>query len=176
MKGSSILAGLILIAVGVIFLLMPLFPNVFDVLNISQQWPLIIVLIGGMFILGALLGSPGLAVPGSIVGGIGLLLYYQNATNSWETWAYAWALIPVFIGIGVILSNAISGNLRAGIKQGGQLIIIGLILFLVFGSFLGAGFGSSFGLAILLIGAGLWMIVRIFTKGKEDEPVKQDLE
>ncbi len=176
MKGSSILAGLILIAVGVIFLLMPLFPNVSDVLNIDQQWPLIIVLIGGMFILGALLGSPGLAVPGTIVGGIGLLLYYQNATNSWDTWAYVWTLIPVFIGLGLILSNALAGNLASGIKQGGRLIIIGLILFLVFGSFLGAGFGSSFGLAILLIGIGLWMVLRIVFKSKEDDAGKQELE
>lgn len=169
MKGSTIFAGLILIAVGVIFLLMPLFPNVSDMLNIDQHWPLIIVLIGGMFILGALLGSPGLAVPGSIVGGIGLLLYYQNLTGNWQTWAFAWTLIPVFVGIGIILSNAIAGDLASGLKSGGRLILIGLIMFLIFGSFLGAGFGGSFGLAILLIGIGLWMVFRVFLKNKQEK-------
>lgn len=169
MKGSTILAGLILIAVGVIFLLMPLFPNVSDMLNIDQHWPLIIVLIGGMFILGALLGSPGLAVPGTIVGGIGLLLYYQNLTGNWQTWAFAWTLIPVFVGIGIILSKAIAGDLASGLRSGGRLILIGLIMFLIFGSFLGAGFGRSFGLAIVLIGIGLWMVFRVILKGKQDK-------
>jgi len=120
MKGTTILAGLILIAVGVIFLLMPLFPNVSDVLNIDQHWPLIIVLVGAMFILGALLGSPGLAIPGSIVGGIGLLLYYQNLTGNWQTWAFAWTLIPVFVGIGIILSKAIDGDLASGLSGLGK--------------------------------------------------------
>jgi len=169
MKGTTILAGLILIAVGVIFLLMPLFPNVSDMLNIDQHWPLIIVLVGGMFILGALLGSPGLAIPGSIVGGIGLLLYYQNLTGNWQTWAFAWTLIPVFVGIGIILSKAIDGDLASGLKSGGRLILIGFILFLVFGSFMGAGLGRSFGLAIVLIGLGLWMVIRVFMKNKQEK-------
>ncbi len=169
MRRSSILAGLILIAVGVIFLLMPLFPNVSDLLNINQQWPLIIILVGGMFLLGAFLGSPGLAIPGSLISGLGLLMYYQNSNNAWNTWAYAWTLILVFIGIGIILSRAIEGDLASGLRKGGRLIVIGLILFLVFGSFLGAGFTSSVGLAILLIGIGLWMVARILFNGKRGD-------
>ena len=169
MRRSSILAGLILIAVGVIFLLMPLFPNVADSLNINQQWPLIIILIGGLFLLGAFLGSPGLAVPGSLISGLGLLMYYQNINNAWNTWAYAWTLILVFIGIGIILSRALGGDLASGLRQGGRLIVIGLILFLVFGSFLGAGFTSSVGLAILLIGIGLWMVARILFNSKRGD-------
>ena len=161
MRRSSILAGLILIGAGVLFLLMPLFPNVSDLLNINQQWPLIIILVGGMFLLGAFLGSPGMAVAGSLISGLGLMMYYQNNNNAWNTWAYAWTLIFVFIGIGIILSHAIEGTLASGLRKGGRLVVIGLILFLLFGSFLGAGFSSSVGLAILLIGIGLWMVVRI---------------
>jgi hypothetical protein len=158
-----------LIAVGVIFLLMPLFPNVSDVLNINQQWPLIIIAVGGLFIVGAFLGSPGLAVPGSLISGLGLLLYYQNANNAWNTWAYAWTLIFIFIGIGIILSRAIDGDLASGLRQGGRLVVIGLILFLVFGSFLGAGLNSTVGLAILLIGIGIWMVARIIFSGKRGD-------
>ena len=167
MKGSTILAGLILIAVGVILLILPLFPNVADVLNIEQQWPLIIVLVGALLMVGAFLGSPGLAVPGSIVGGIGLLLYYQNVTNNWSSWAYAWALIPVFVGIGIIISRGIVGDLSSGVREGGRLIAIGLILFFIFGSFLGAGWGSTIGLAVLLIGIGVWMIARMLIGRKK---------
>jgi hypothetical protein len=39
--------------------------------------------------------------PGSILAGIGGIFYYQNLTNDWESWAYIWALIPGFVGIGV---------------------------------------------------------------------------
>jgi len=166
MKGSTILAGLMLIAVGVILLLLPLFPNVSDLLNINQHWPLLIVFIGGLFLLGAFVGSPGLAVPGSLLGGIGLMLYYQNVNSAWSSWAYSWTLILVFIGIGIIISRAIQGNLSAGIREGGRLIVIGLILFAIFGSFLGLGLGISFVLAIVLIGIGIWMVARVFFKGK----------
>ncbi|MGB3713910.1 MAG: hypothetical protein WA996_05710 [Candidatus Promineifilaceae bacterium] len=169
MRRSSIFAGLILIGAGVLFLLMPLFPNVSDLLNINQQWPLIIILVGGMFLLGAFLGSPGLAVPGTLISGLGLLMYYQNTNNAWNTWAFAWTLIFVFIGIGIILSHAIGGNLALGLRQGGRLVVIGLILFLVFGSFLGSGFTSSVGLAILLIGIGLWMAARVIFRGKRGD-------
>ena len=167
MRGSSILAGLILIAVGIIVLLLPLFPNVSDFLNIDQQWPLIIVVVGGMFILGALLGSPGLAVPGSIVSGIGLLLYYQNLSGNWASWAYAWTLIPAFVGVGIILSHAISGDFAGGLKAGGGLIAIALVMFLIFGSFLPGGFDGTLGLAIVLIGVGLWIVLRVFVKDKQ---------
>ena len=94
MRRGSIIAGLILIAVGVLLLVLPLFPSLSDIINIDKQWPLIIVGIGGLFILGALLGAPGLAIPGCVIGGIGLMLYFQNLFDAWETWAYAWALIP----------------------------------------------------------------------------------
>ena len=83
MRRGSIIAGVVLIAAGALLLVLPLFPNVSDFINIEKQWPLIIVGVGGFFILGALLGTPELAVPGAIVGGIGLMLYYQNLFDAW---------------------------------------------------------------------------------------------
>jgi hypothetical protein len=94
------------------------------------------------------------------------MLYYQNVNSAWSNWAYSWTLILVFIGIGIIMSRAIQGNLSAGIREGGRLIVIGLILFAIFGSFLGLGLGISFVLAIVLIGIGIWMVARVFFKGK----------
>ena len=164
MRKSSILAGLILIAVGTLVLLLPLFPNVADIIDINRMWPLIVVSIGGLFILGALLGAPGLAIPGCIIGGIGAMLYYQNLNNALDTWAYSWTLIIVFVGIGIFLMHLLEGEAATGIREGGRLVVIGLIMFLVMGSFFGAGPGISVVLAAILIGIGIWIVIRTFLK------------
>jgi hypothetical protein len=106
-----------------------------------------------------LAGVPGLAVPAAIAGGIGALLWWQNSTDHWETWAYAWSLIPGFVGVGIILNGLLSGNVRSGLIGGGWLIIISLILFFIFGSFLGGLelFGAYW--PILLIALGLLILV-----------------
>jgi hypothetical protein len=170
MNRGSIVGGVILILVGLFFLLLPLFPNVSANLDIEQQWPLIIVAIGGLFLLGALIGAPGLAVPGSIIAGLGLLMYYQNANDAWETWAFAWTLIPGFVGVGTILYQALEGNFRQGLRDGGRLIVISLIMFIIFGSAFG-GFGNlNFAWAIGLIALGLWILVRnLFRDRKSDK-------
>jgi hypothetical protein len=161
MRISSIVAGLILILVGLFFLLLPWFPNLADAINIELVWPLIIVGVGLLFLLGALLGAPDLAIPGGIVAGIGLMLYYQNANDAWESWAYSWTLIPGFVGIGIVIQQTLKGRARKGIHDGGQLIIISLIMFLVFGS-LFTGFLNFITVAALaLIGAGLWQLMKV---------------
>ena len=166
MRRGTIIAGLILIAAGALLLILPLFPNVSDFINIEQQWPLIIVGVGGLFILGALLGTPGLAIPGCVLGGIGLLLYYQNLFDAWHTWAYAWALIPGFVGVGIILMEFLQGHTAKGLREGGQLILISAILFLVFGAFLGGWASFGFVMAILLIGLGVWSLARAIRGGR----------
>ncbi len=168
MNRGSIVGGVILILVGLFFLLLPLFPNVSANLDIEQQWPLIIVAIGGLFLLGALMGAPGLAIPGSIIAGLGLLMYYQNMNDAWETWAFAWALIPGFVGIGIVIARALKGEARRGVREGSGLIIISIVLFFVFGSFLGGGFSFGLVLALFLIGFGLWLVYKtIFSTGRD---------
>jgi hypothetical protein len=176
MNRGSIVGGVILILVGLFFLLLPLFPNVSANLDIEQQWPLIIVAIGGLFLLGALIGAPGLAIPGSIIAGLGLLMYYQNTNDAWETWAFAWTLIPGFVGVGTFLSQALDGNFRQGLRDGGRLIVISLIMFIIFGSIFGE-FGSlSFAWAIGLIALGLWILARnlILDRKAEKEKSKEE--
>jgi len=165
MRRSSIVAGIILILVGLFFLLLPFFPNLGQFINIEQQWPLIIVAVGGLFLLGALLGATGLAIPGSIIAGIGGLLYFQNLFNAWESWAYAWALIPGFVGVGILIARILEGETRRGLREGGGLIVISLILFFVFGAFLGGGFSFGVVLALVLIASGFWVLIRTVFKG-----------
>ena len=170
MRRGSIFAGLILILVGIFFLLLPLFPNLSANFNIEEQWPLIIVAVGGLFLLGALMGVPGLAVPGSIISGLGLMMYYQNANDAWETWAYSWTLIAGFVGVGVIISRTLEGNWRKGLRDGGRLIVISLVMFIIIGSIFG-GFGSiNIVLAVGLIAAGAWLLAKnLFFRAKSDE-------
>src|ERR1700674_467050 len=55
----------------------------------------------------------GLTIAGSIVTITGLVLLYQNATNHWESWAYAWALVgPGGTGVGKLLYGTRSGEGR----------------------------------------------------------------
>ncbi len=56
-------------------------------------------------LLGLLFWVPGMIVPAAIVAGVGGLLYWQNATGNWASWAYSWALIPGFSRVGTLLSS-----------------------------------------------------------------------
>lgn len=161
---SSIIGGVILISVGFILLVLQLLPNTGQVFNIEQQWPLIIVGVGLLLILGAFLGAPPLAVPGSIVAGIGLILYFQNIYDAWETWAFSWALIPTFVGLGTILMQALQGRVKVGLRDGGRLIVLGLLLFFVFGAVFSGWFSLDVIWPVLVIALGLWLLIRSFLR------------
>ena len=158
MRKSSIVAGVILILVGSFFLAVPYFPNISNILDIAGHWPLIIISVAALFLIAAFLGASGLAIPGALIGGLGGLLYYQNLTGDWASWAYAWTLFPGFVGVGIIIARIIDKQPRKGLQAGGTLILISLIMFLVFGSFLGGAASLSLLWAILLIGLGLRLL------------------
>ncbi len=165
-RNAALVGGALLIGFGLLSLAGQLFRNV---VNWSYLWPLTIVLAGALFFAGMFLGgrsTSGLAIPGSIIGGIGLMLLYQNLTSHWESWAYGWALIVLFVGVGIFIAGVyggFEGQRRAGLK----VMETGFILFVVFGAFfellLSGGSVAGFrgflfpGLLILL---GAYIIVR----------------
>lgn len=159
-KRGSIMGGVILIGLGLFFLALQMIPGLAIQFRIDQFWPLIVVAVGGLFLLGAILGAPGLAIPGCIVGGIGGLLYYQNVTGDWDSWAYAWGLIPGFVGVGIIIMHILDGQVRQGISAGGRLILISLALFAVFGFFLGGWGRSDLLWPAVLIVLGLYLLAK----------------
>jgi len=56
-------------------------------------------------------GGSGLTIAGSVVTMVGVVLLYQNATDRFESWAYAWALVgPGGSGIGMLLYGTRSGD------------------------------------------------------------------
>jgi hypothetical protein len=125
------------------------------------DWPLIVIGVGAfLFLFGLLVGAPGMAVPASIVAGIGGILMWQNATGEWESWAYAWTLIPGFVGVGIALEGLFGGRARKAISDGAWMILISLTLFLVFGSFLGGPVALGGYWPALLIVLGVLFLFR----------------
>ena len=157
-RRTSVIGGLILIAVGVVLLLAQVLPG----FRIDFSWTWIVVGVGlFLFALGAAVGEPGMAVPATIVSGIGGILTYQNATGNWESWAYAWTLIPGFVGLGIVLMNLLGGE-ESPLKDGLTLMLISLIMLAVFGSFFGAlGLAGNYW-PVLLILLGVVLLGRTF--------------
>ncbi len=136
-RRSSIATALVLIGIGGWFLAVQVVPSLYGWAYGAATWPLPIIGIGaGLLVIGLITFTPGLAVPACIVGGIGGLLYWQNSADNWESWAYAWALIPGFVGAGIILSGLLSRD-RGAIIGGAWTILVSLVMFAIFGSFLG---------------------------------------
>ncbi|HQX01803.1 MAG TPA: hypothetical protein PLQ94_06815 [Anaerolineales bacterium] len=160
-KGRSQLAlGVILILLGAWFLAdksIPAFHSFFDKYT---EWPVNMLLIGGViFILGLVLGQPGMSVPAAIVAGLGGIFYYQDATGNFASWSYMWALIPGFIGVGTMVAGLLGENTAQNLKHGLNMMVISAVLFLVFSSFFGGWeLLGNYGPSILLILLGLWVL------------------
>jgi hypothetical protein len=136
-------------------------------------WPFFVI-VPGLGLLGLGLVTPGrlgevLATVGGVVTMAGLVLLVQNATDQFDTWAYAWTLVVlVGPGIGRWLVGVVRGrgDLAA---SGGWLMAAGLVAFMgfavLFEVVIGIGgrpVGSAgrYGLAVLLILAGLVLLGR----------------
>ncbi len=120
-RRTTIAAGGLLILFGIIELVHNFLPDTFAFFT----WPVSIIGIGVVFI------------PAAIVGGIGGILYYQNMSGDFGSWSYMWALIPGFVGLGVILSGLIEGRLRSSLFGGLILMAISLAMFFIFGGTFG---------------------------------------
>jgi len=166
---SNLGVGLVLILIGGWFLAVQFVPSLGDWFGSIFEWPVYIIGAGICFLVfGLVTGTPGLAVPACIIGGIGGVLFFQNATGNWESWSYAWALIPGFVGIGVMLAALLGEGGKAGFRSGFTLIFISLVMFLIFGSFFGS---NPLGMywPFLLIALGLWMLVQPLFKKRVKE-------
>ncbi|MGI5835069.1 MAG: hypothetical protein ACOX87_01085 [Chloroflexota bacterium] len=164
----NVVVGMVLVGLGLLFLVAQLF-NV-NVMHFT--WPFFIIVPGLLFFVGMMLGGKGaggLAIPGSIITTVGLILLYQNSFNHWQSWAYAWALIfPTSVGFGIMTMGAWSDQPSAywhGKRMAGWGIAIfaaGLIFFEFILNISGFGYslmGKIAGPAIL-IASGLYLIIR----------------
>jgi len=157
---SNLVAGLILIVVGGVLLAGRLAPAWFSWLSWESTWPMFVMGVGALFlILGALTQTPALAVPAFIIAGIGGILYWQNLTGNWDSWSYIWALIPGFVGVGIIVSGLMAGTVRESLREGVRTILVSLVMFAIFGSFLGAHDFGGLLLPGLVVAAGVIILI-----------------
>ncbi|MBN1954526.1 MAG: hypothetical protein JW900_05680, partial [Anaerolineae bacterium] len=168
---SSVGVGVVLILLGAWFLAVRLVPGLAGWVEVQLDWPLAVVGAGVLIlVIGLLVGAPGMAVPACVVGGIGGILWWQNASGDWESWSYVWALIPGFVGLGTILAGLFEGNFRRALVGGIELVFISLVLFAIFGSLFGElGFLGVYW-PVLLVLLGLLILVRGVWRSRRRRP------
>jgi hypothetical protein len=161
---GGLVGGSILIGLGLLFLL----GQFFNFVAWQYLWPFIVIGIGGLFFVGMLAGgksTAGLAIPGSIISVVGLMLLYQTISGHWATWSYAWTVIIMAVGLGIMIMGFWSGDTHQ--RQAGMRVAwIGFVLFVIFGAFFEivlSGFGGGlrqvvFPVALILI--GLYLVIR----------------
>jgi hypothetical protein len=166
--GEAALGGL-LVVLGILVLL----GQALDLELGEVAWPLFVV-VPGLGLLGLGLAAAGrlgevLATAGGVVTMVGLVLLVQNATDRFDTWAYAWTLVfLVGPGIGRWLLGMVRGR-RELAASGGGLIAVGLVGFLGFAVLFElvvglsghrSGAAGRYVLAAVLILAGLGLVGR----------------
>jgi hypothetical protein len=175
-RRGSFTFGFLLILLGAWFLAVQFIPGIGDWMEQVADWPVWVIGPGLIFIAAGLIsGVFELMIPGSIISGIGLILYYQNTTGDYQSWSYAWALIIIFVGIGIFLANLFKGKVGKAFEEGGPPMMTGLIMFLIFGSIFRAMFGQSPLLGdywpVLLMVVGLWLLIRPFFRRRRKAEV-----
>lgn len=158
-NAGSLVGGSLLIIFGVLALLGKLFQN-FNFWN--TFWPFFIIGFGLLFFVGMFAGGrsvSGLAIPGSIITTIGLILFYQNITNHWESWSYGWTVILMAVGLGILIMG-IWGQNATQRAAGMRVLRIGLVMFIIFGAFFELIFtsGMPFGLRSIIFPAALILL------------------
>lgn len=114
-----------------------------------------------ILIIGLLTGAPAMAIPASIVAGIGGILYYQNRTGDWTSWEFLWTLIPGFVGVGTLIVALLGEDTRHNLGRGINLLVISAVMFLIMAAlFQRLNFLGGYGPAALLILLGLYIIGR----------------
>lgn len=170
-SGTAVL-GAILIAVGILFFI----GQLVDLDWGGEVWPFYIVGTGAVLAAFGLAqrGASGLTVAGSIVAVVGLLLFYQEWADHYESWAYAWPLVaPGGSGLGMLLHGTRFGEgklVRDGMWQ--IVVALGILAagFVFFEGVIGlsgdrwdlpAWFGPA-----LLIGVGVVVLLRAVSFGR----------
>ena len=181
-NAGSLVGGAILIGLG----LLALASEIFGRLDFwGTFWPFIIIGVGGIFFAGMVLGGKStapLAIPGSIIGMIGLMLFVQNLIGYYESWAYGWTVIVFSVGLGIYIMGLWSGD--AGQRRGGAGVMrVGAILFIIFGAFFEGLIFRSFGFSgyifpVALILLGFYLVLKrsgLISPRKEESLASTDI-
>lgn len=171
------IGGAIMVALGVVFLSQQLF----SFAGLGFPWPLFIIgpglLLFGLMVVGGR-GAAGLAVPASIMTALGILFFFQSAFDYFESWAYAWALLPTAGGVGTALAGLWSENPQLA-RNGARAAAVGFTILLAFGAFFellifrhGAITGHAWTIALILVGG--FLLLRGWAERRSRDPWAAD--
>lgn len=156
--------GAILIIVGIVAMLarqagIELFEEIG-----RTGWPFFII-VPGLVLLGlSLLPAPprgeAFAIVGAVVTTVGGILLYQSRADHYESWAYAWALIPAGTGVALALYGLYARQ-AAMVRTGTWMAVIAGLLFVVGAWF----FEGIFAGDQRIIDAGNWWPVAVIVLG-----------
>jgi len=177
-RRSVLTWGVILVLAGLIILVFQLFPDLWSSIG-GFTWPWLVIGVGVLlFIIGIIAHEPGMAVPACVVSGIGAILYWQNSTGNWASWAWIWALIPGFAGLGTVIMGIWQGKVDT-ILGGLGAIVVSIVLTIIFGSLLGGpqllGDYAQYW-PVLLIVLGLISLVRYFSRSRHRSELSTGLQ
>ena len=163
----ELLLGLTLLLIGVLVLASEWLGTWFTGLGISRDvldwWPILVIGLALFFVMPALFGGhqrrrlrAGMAIPGAVLGGIGVSLLYTSLADRWSAWFYLWTVIPFSMGIGMYAAGWIA-DLPAFKWIGSGLALGALVAYLAFATAFG---GEAFRLigSVGIIALGLALI------------------
>jgi hypothetical protein len=155
---NTLVIGLFLIAVGVLFVIFQFVPELRHTLRGLISWPVIIVAFGIFLVVKNLIDKDeeGL-VAASVILGVGGILYWQNLYSVWGDWYY-WLLIPGFAGAGHVMAGLINGQSGRSLQKGMWQIGLSAVLFLIFSPYLRLNGLFEEYWPLLLIAAGIVLI------------------
>ncbi len=131
------------------------------------MWPFSVIVPGVLLVVLGLglrnQASEGLTVLGSLVTGVGMVLFLQNLTGLWASWAYSWALIaPGSVGLGQVVYGTVRddpGKVREGwgaMRAGLWIFVVGFVFFELVIGLSGFGLGSrNWPIVIIVLGVVL---------------------
>ncbi len=168
---GALIGGTLLIVFG----LLTLAGQIFRSVDWGFLWPFTVIGVGALFFVAMFVGgkqAAPFAIPGSIVGGIGLVLLFQNITHHWESMSYFWTLIILFVGAGIYIMGLQTGDENQ--RQSGMRVMkIGFIMFIIFGAFFEMIFSSFnnmlFPILLIVLGAYLVLVRAGLFGGKKRE-------
>ena len=126
--------GVLLVALGATTLIArELGFNLFEAIG-SWGWPFFVIVPGVVLLAASLVPAPpkglGFATAGAIVTMVGALLLYQSRADHFESWAYAWALVPLAAGVATALYGLLARE-RKMVTTGTTMAAVAAGLFLV---------------------------------------------
>ncbi|MBZ0298878.1 MAG: hypothetical protein K8J31_04010, partial [Anaerolineae bacterium] len=93
------------------------------------------------------------------------ILFYQNITGHWASWAYVWALYPVLLGLALVFIGRRTGSESTehtgdGFVKWGLFGFVGLWALFELFIFGGQNWLISTLMPLVLIGAGVFLLMR----------------